>query len=111
MTAMATMATAAMVTSSAAMAAAAAVGMAAAAAVAPVAAVTNKLHIRLSCAFAFLVEHIKRRQGDVRNLLFTESDVVAVPGARHRYTRCRSAGNRRCAACERKRQPGDSQCW
>jgi len=41
------------------------------------AAVPNKFYAWLSGIFAFLVEDVERRQADVRNLLFTESDSCA----------------------------------
>src|SRR6185369_10020275 len=41
------------------------------------AAVPNKFYAWLSGIFAFLVEDLERRQADVRNLLFTESDSCA----------------------------------
>jgi len=37
----------------------------------------NKFYAWLSGIFAFLVEDVERRQADVRNLLFTESDSCA----------------------------------
>jgi hypothetical protein len=40
-------------------------------------AAANRFYVRLSCAFGFFVEDVERRQADVRNLLFTESDSFA----------------------------------
>ena len=40
------------------------------------AAVADKFYER-GCSLAFLVEDVERRQADVRNLLFTESDSCA----------------------------------
>src|SRR5262245_45985459 len=50
---------------------------AASAAVAPAAAMANKFYVCLSCAFGFFVEDVERRQANVRNLLFIESDSCA----------------------------------
>jgi hypothetical protein len=66
------MATAAVMAASAAAAA-----VTPAATVAAAAAAANKFYVRLSGAFGFLVEDVERRQADVRNLLFAESDSCA----------------------------------
>jgi hypothetical protein len=65
--AMTTVATASMVAASAAMAA--------------VTAMANKLHVRLTCAFAFLVENIEGRQAYVGDFLLAQSDGVVISGA------------------------------
>ena len=94
---------AAVVTASAAAvvtASAAAVVTASASAVATAsAAVANKLYAGLGPSDVFLVEDIERRQADVRDFLFTESDFV----------RCRPNGCSRCAAHHRQGQPGCPQ--
>jgi hypothetical protein len=92
----ATSAAAASVTASAASvaASAASVGVAAVAASVP-----DKLYAGLGRSDVFLIEDIERRQADVRDLLFTESDFV----------RCRPNGCSRCAAHHRQRQPGCPQ--
>jgi hypothetical protein len=61
--------------------------------------VSGKLYGGLGCSDIFFVEDIERRQADVRDFLFTESDFV----------RCRPNGCSRCAARQRQRQPGGSQ--
>ena len=92
----ATSAAAASMTASAASvaASAASVGVAAVAASVP-----DKLYAGLGRSDVFLVEDIERRQADVRDFLFTESDFV----------RCRPNGCSRCAAHHRQGQPGCPQ--
>ena len=63
------------------------------------AAVANKLYAGLGCSDIFLVKDIERRQADVRDFLFAESDFV----------RCRPNGCSRCAAHHRQGQPGCPQ--
>jgi hypothetical protein len=42
------------------------------------AAVPNKFYVWLSCAFAFLVEDVERRQADVRDFFLTKEDLIAI---------------------------------
>ena len=101
---MATVTAATMMTSSAAAASvsvAAAAPVAAAASVATTAAVTDELYIGLVGTLSLLVEDVKCRQGDVRNLLLTESDSATLSGVRHRHIRCEPTRNCGCTTCER----------
>jgi hypothetical protein len=56
----------------------------------------------------FIVENIKCRQADVRNLLFTKSDCMTHSGFRRQHIRRRPA-DRRCSAGQRQRQSGGPQ--
>ncbi len=66
------------------------------AAVAPVAA-SGKFY-GPGCSDAFLVEHIERGQGNVRDFFFTESDFVIISGVQRQHIHCRSTGCGGCAA-------------
>ena len=94
-------ASAASATSAAAasMTASAASVAASAASVGVAASVPDKLYAGLGRSDVFLIEDIERRQADVRDFLFTESDFV----------RCRPNGCSRCAAHHRQGQPGCPQ--
>ena len=83
--------------------------MAAVAAVATMAAMADKLNHRRSVSL--FVEDIERRQADIRDFLFTKSEVVTLSGVRLRrgYPHIRAYGYGGCAACQRQRQSGGSQ--
>jgi hypothetical protein len=71
----------------------------AAAASAP--ATSGEQYARWKCAAVFFVEDIERRQADVRDFLFGESDFVAHSSVRRRHIHCRPTS---CAARQRERQ-------
>ena len=83
--------------------------MAAVAAVATMAAMADKLNHR-RCVSLF-VEDIERRQADIRDFLFTKSEVVTLSGVRRRrrYPHIRAYRYSGCAARQRQRQPSGSQ--
>jgi hypothetical protein len=58
------------------------------------------------CSAIFFVEDIERRQADVGDFLFGESNFVAHSSVRRRHIHCRSSG---CAAPQRERQTGGPQ--
>ena len=89
----------------------AAASAAVAAAVAPAAAMSDKLYVGLGGSDIFLDEDIERRQADIRDFLFTKSEVVTLSGVRRRrgYPHFRAYGYGGRAARQRQRQPGGSQ--
>ena len=87
----------------------AAASAAVAAAVAPAAAMVDELYVGLGGADIFLVEDIERRQADIRDFLFTKSEVVILSGVKRGYPHLRTYGYGGCAARHRQRQPGGSQ--
>ena len=92
----------------AATASAASAASAASVAAPPVSPVSGKLYAGFGCSDIFLVEDIERRQTDISDFFFAESDFVARCGALHRHIRCGHLGCRG-AARQRQGQPGGSQ--
>ena len=74
---------------------------------APTAAVGCKSYALAELGFVFLVEDIERRQADVSNFLFTESNCRKRCGLLQRYVRCRCSCV--CAACHRQGHSGGPQ--
>ena len=76
-----------------------------------VAAVSDELYVGLACSDILLVEDIERRQADIRDFLFTKSEVVTLSGVRRRrrYPHIRAYRYSGCAARQRQRQPSGSQ--
>ena len=75
---------------------------------APPVSVSGKLYAGFGCSDIFLVEDIERRQTDISDFFFAESDFVARCGVLHRHIRCEHLGCRG-AARQRQGQPGGSQ--
>ena len=71
------------------------------------AAVGCKSYALAELGFVFLVEDIERRQADVSDFLFTESNCRKRCGLLQRYIRCRCSCV--CAACHRQGHSGGPQ--